>query len=48
MGVLCVTGQKNVDIYMKASVYREDEMLQQKWIKYTINHNEEIVNISDE
>ena len=36
-----VTGWKSVNIYTIASVVREDETLQQKRIKYTINHNEE-------
>lgn len=36
-----VTGWKSVNIYRIASLVGEDETLQQKRIKYTINHNEE-------
>lgn len=36
-----VTGKKNVNIYTISALVGEDETLQQKRIKYTINHNEE-------
>ena len=36
-----VTGWKSVNIYTISSVVGEDETLQQKRIKYAINHNEE-------
>ena len=36
-----VTGWKSVNIYRISSLVGEDETLQQKRIKYTINHNEE-------
>ena len=36
-----ITGWKSVNIYTITSLVGEDETLQQKRIKYTINHNEE-------
>ena len=36
-----ITGWKSVNIYIISALVGEDETLQQKRIKYTINHNEE-------
>ncbi len=36
-----ITGWKSVNIYTISALVGEDETLQQKRVKYTINHNEE-------
>lgn len=38
-----VTGRKNINIYKMISVVGEEESLEQKRIKYMVNHNEEML-----